>query len=195
MVSYATSDGTATSSLDYRAAAGTLTFRQGITSLTFKVPILKDTVVEGPETVNLALTQLPGQPPLGAASNATLTIEDVVPLLSFGAATYTTSEPTGSILGKLITVLRKGSLAGTVTVDYSATGGTATPGPAGVGDYQLTAGTLTFAPGVTKRTFVVEIEPDSAVEGTETVDLALTNVGGAVLVSPSTTVLNILDGP
>jgi hypothetical protein len=78
-VDFATSNGTATATLDYRAVSGTLTFVPGVTSRTFRGPILRDTLVEGPETVNLALTRIAGQPPLGAAAKATLTIEDSLP--------------------------------------------------------------------------------------------------------------------
>jgi hypothetical protein len=78
-VDFATSDGTATATLDYRAVSATLTFLPGVTSRTVRVPILRDALVEGPETVHLALTQVAGQPPLGAASKATLTIEDAPP--------------------------------------------------------------------------------------------------------------------
>jgi chitinase len=75
-VDFATSDGTATGGLDYRAVSATLTFASGIASRTFRVPILRDSLVEGPETVKLGLTQVAGQPPLGAASKAAITIED-----------------------------------------------------------------------------------------------------------------------
>ncbi len=161
MVDYAVTGGTATPTLDYQPISGTLTFRAKVTTQTLRVPILKDTLVEGPETVVLALTQVAGQPPLGAAKNATVTIEDVVPTVRFASAAYTASEPAGSIPRKAaITVLRQGSLLGTVMVDYAVTDGSATQGA----DYQLlNAGTLTFGPRITRRTFLVEIEPDSAV--------------------------------
>ncbi len=191
MVDYAVTGGTATPTLDYQPISGTLTFRAKVTTQTLRVPILKDTLVEGPETVVLALTQVAGQPPLGAAKNATVTIEDVVPTVRFASAAYTASEPAGSIPRKAaITVLRQGSLLGTVMVDYAVTGGTATQGA----DYQLlNAGTLTFGPRITRRTFLVEIEPDSAVEGDQTVELSLSVVDGGVLDTPDKTVLTIRD--
>src|SRR5205085_257536 len=54
-VHYATGDGTATAGSDYGATSGTLTFADGQTSLTFAVPVLDDTAVEGNETVTLTL--------------------------------------------------------------------------------------------------------------------------------------------
>jgi hypothetical protein len=74
-VDYATSDGTATAGADYTAATGTLTFNPGVTSQTFTVPILDDTVDEANETVNLALSN-PVNATLGTPGAATLTITD-----------------------------------------------------------------------------------------------------------------------
>ena len=65
-VSYGTANGTAVKRVDYSRVAGTLSFAPGVTSLTVKVPILADDVIEGDETVALNLS---------AASGATLTDE------------------------------------------------------------------------------------------------------------------------
>ena len=61
-------------------------------------------------------------------------------------------------------------------------------------DYTITAGTLTFAPGVTATTFPVLIVDDVYVEGNEVLNLALSNpTGGAQLNSPSVATLTIID--
>jgi hypothetical protein len=74
-VEYATSDGTAVAPDDYEATSGTLTIPAGSTSATFEVPIVDDGIEEGPETVNLTLSDptvaLPGEP-----FTAVLTITD-----------------------------------------------------------------------------------------------------------------------
>src|SRR5262249_30052221 len=55
-VPYTTADGTArVADGDYTAASGTLTFKPGVLSQSFSVPIANDTLDEGGETVNLSL--------------------------------------------------------------------------------------------------------------------------------------------
>ncbi|WP_293995527.1 Calx-beta domain-containing protein [Sphaerotilus sp.] len=56
-VRYTTSDGTATAGSDYTPTTGVLTFAPGETSKTISVPILPDTVYEGPETFKLTLSE------------------------------------------------------------------------------------------------------------------------------------------
>jgi hypothetical protein len=75
-VDYATSDGSAKAGTDYTAASGTLTFGAGVTSRTFSVPILKNNVVDGNRTLNLALSTAGGGGALGARAAAVLTILD-----------------------------------------------------------------------------------------------------------------------
>ena len=55
-IDYATSDGTATAGLDYRATSGTLTFRPGETAKTISVPVFDDSHDEDTERLTLALS-------------------------------------------------------------------------------------------------------------------------------------------
>ena len=74
-VEYATTDGTATAGSDYTATSGTLTFNPGETSKTFNVSIKEDSLDEGDETINLALSS-PSHAALGTSASATLIITD-----------------------------------------------------------------------------------------------------------------------
>ncbi|MHC4343295.1 MAG: Calx-beta domain-containing protein [Planctomycetota bacterium] len=65
--------------------------------------------------------------------------------------------------------------AETYTVDYAATGGTATGG--GV-DYTLVPDTLTFNPGVTQQNVSIDIVDDGGGEPDETIIVTLSNVTG-----------------
>jgi hypothetical protein len=108
-------------------------------------------------------------------------------LLQFSAATYGVGENAGNAT---ITVVRSGGTAGTVTVDFATSNGSASAGT----DYTASSGTLTFGPGEASKQFSVPIAEDTAVEGDETVNLTLSNpTMGAVLGAPVAAVLTIVD--
>ncbi|HEU4366898.1 MAG TPA: Calx-beta domain-containing protein [Methylomirabilota bacterium] len=89
-----------------------------------------------------------------------------------------------------ITVTRTGGTHGGVTVNYTTGNGTAAAGA----DYTAAAGTLTFAANQARRTFTVTTRQDTAVEGSETIALALSNPGGgAVLGAASRATVTITD--
>ncbi len=87
-VNYATSNGTATAALDYGNTSGTLTFGPGVTSQTFDVPILDDTISEGTESVNLSLSGPTGGATLGSQNTAVLLILDNEPPLPNSITVY-----------------------------------------------------------------------------------------------------------
>ncbi len=76
-VDYVTRDGTASAGADYAAASGTITFTDGEnTPKTFSVGVTDDTVAEGDETIQLALSNPTGGALPGSPSSAVLTIAD-----------------------------------------------------------------------------------------------------------------------
>jgi predicted outer membrane repeat protein len=75
-VDYATSDGTAVAGQDYQPASGTLVFAAGVSSETFDVQIIDNSISEPDETVNLTLSNPNGGGSLGIPTMAILTIED-----------------------------------------------------------------------------------------------------------------------
>src|SRR6185503_9253060 len=82
------SNGTATATADYGNTAGTLTFGPGVTSQTFDVPILDDSISEGTESVNLALSGPTGGAALGSQNTAVLLILDNEPPLPNSITVY-----------------------------------------------------------------------------------------------------------
>jgi hypothetical protein len=170
-VRYQTSDGTAQAGVNYVAANGTLSFGPGVVVRSFPITILDTGVPAGDQTVKLTLTDPTGGATLGPLANALLTIRSDDPLLQFSAASYAVGESGPSAF---ITVRRSGPMAGTVTVDYETSDGTAYAPT----DYTSVAGTLTFAPNVIVQTFKVPVSNSALVETNETVNLTLSNPGG-----------------
>jgi Calx-beta domain len=153
--------------------------------------LTNDSIVDGPRTVVVTLSNVQGGATLGTPATTTLTIldNDLGGRFAFSAAVYTVKENVagGSFT---VTVTRTGGLASGVTVDYAAAGGTAVNGT----DYTLTPGTLSFGAGETTKTFTIAITNDTIVNGNRTIVLALSNpTGGASLGLPATTTLTIVD--
>jgi hypothetical protein len=201
---FATSNGTATSA-DYTPVSETITFNNGELSKTVSVPITNDMIYEVSETINLTLSNASGPFFLGAPSTAVLTINDDDPaIISFRSASYSVAEGAGF---KTITVERSGDTSQAVTVDYATSDQSdvadfvpCTSVGAGVAssrcDFTTAVGRLRFGAGETSKTFNVLISDDNYVEGTETLNLTLSNpTGGAVFGVPQTAVLSITDDP
>ncbi len=180
--------GAALPNLDYTPVSGTLTFGDGVTSRIFEVPILEDTLVEGNELLGLRLREPTGGATLGTA-NALLTIvdNDIAPPIStiqFNPSEYHVAENAGSVE---LRVTRTGDTTTPASVDYFtpevsvALVGVATPGA----DFEITSGTLNFAPGESEKKFSVAIKPDNLPEGNETFSVGLRNAHGAILGNPS----------
>ena len=174
-VDYATTNGTALAGFDYVATRGTLTFGGGVTSRTFTVPIVDDTIAESDETILLSLSNPVGGATLNSGvlpSFATLVIydNDFAPgKLTFVFDTVTVTESVGSAV---FPVIRTGGSVGTITVDYYTTNDTALAGS----DYVATAGTLTWVSGDTApKNITVPIINDSVPEGTEFFNVVLNN--------------------
>lgn len=108
------------------------------------------------------------------------------PTVAFSSATYSVNEADGA---REITVNLSKVWTSTVTVNYATSGGTATSGS----DFTPTSGQLTFAPGVTSQTFRVPITNDTALEPTETFNVALSSPSGATLGTTTTATVSIID--
>ena len=173
--------GTATSGTDYTAiTSGTLTFAAGVTSDTLAVSVTGDDANEPDETVVVTLSSPSNATFTGGATTltgtGTITNDDGVPRLSISSPTV--AEGSGSSSLEFIVTLNAAS-GQQVTVDYADAGsGTATSGD----DYTaITAGTLTFAAGVTSDTLAVTVLADALDEDNETVIVELSNASNAAI--------------
>ncbi len=113
-------------------------------------------------------------------------------LIQFATDSFAFNENSGHID---ISIIRAGDASGTATVNFD-TFDQSQPGHASQkSDYEISLSKVTFAPGETSKTVRILLTDDNFVEGSEVVDLALTNPSGAGvgLGSPNTATLTIND--
>ena len=113
-------------------------------------------------------------------------------LIEFATDNFSVDEAGGHVD---FTVIRTGDTSGAATVSYNTFDESEAGHASQKSDYEISLGTLSFAPGETSKTFRILIVNDNFVEGDETIDLALSNPTGAGvgLGSPNTAEVNILD--
>jgi peptidoglycan/xylan/chitin deacetylase (PgdA/CDA1 family) len=189
-VGYTTSDGTATAGADYDATSGTLTFSPGQTSRTVSVPVRGDALDEPDETFTVRLRD-PSRTTI-ARSTATVTIVDDDPAPSLHVDDATVTEGAAGTVTTVAVPVRLSAPSGrTITVAYRTADGTAMAGQ----DHLAATGTLTFAPGQTRRTVTVTILGDDEHEGPETFTLTLSSPTNATLGRAVATVTIADDDP
>lgn len=185
-VDYITTQGTATASSDYATVGGTVNFAPGETLKNILVTVIGDLTPELNETFTVDLSNNVNATFGDNQALGTIVDDDNPGKFSFAFAPYSGTEHDSV----MVTVVRTNGDAGTVSVDYMTTGGTATP----INDYSPVSGTLVFGDGETTKTFNVSLGDDANPEPAETVNLVLSNpIGGAILGVPSVAVLNIFD--
>ncbi|GAB5451585.1 MAG: Calx-beta domain-containing protein [Halioglobus sp.] len=187
-VRFATSDDTATvSGGDYDAETGTITFAPGQTSVNVSIQTNDDSILEGDEQflVNLDTpnnatiadgtgvvvirdgTELPPPPPPPPpvpTDVPRISVSDAEPVSEGNVATFTVtlSEPSTDV----------------ISVNYTTLDGTAKVVD---GDFQATAGTLVFNPGVTSLQVTVQTDDDLFAEDAENFFLQLSAPSNATI--------------
>ncbi|HBC87923.1 MAG TPA: hypothetical protein DCZ94_13295 [Lentisphaeria bacterium] len=184
--------GTATVTSDYTITASPITIAAGSTTGTATITIIDDTTYESPDETVIVTMGTPTNATKGTTAVHTLTITENDPppptgTIVFSSATYTVAENGTTAT---ITVKRTGGTFGAASVQYATSNGTATSGS----DYTAASGTFSWADGnAADKTFTVAITNDTLDEADETVNIALSNVTGATLGTPNTSVLTITD--
>jgi uncharacterized repeat protein (TIGR01451 family)/uncharacterized delta-60 repeat protein len=192
-VNFATSNGSALAGIDYVPTNGTLTFPDGVTVASFRVPVIDNATVQNPRSFNVTLSNPQGGAIIGSVSTEPVFILDNDIGISLSTPTFSVNEGNGTAT---ISVLRLNGSNGVVQVNYSTTNSLATNGIAVAGvDYVSTSGILTFNNGETFKTFTVPILDNLIVDGDRTFGITISNVqpaGAAQLVTKFATV-TILD--
>ena len=169
------SDQTAYAGSDYSSKSGTVTFAPGETSKVISIPITNDTRVEKNEFFTVELRNPAGGATLGTVANAVVTIVEDDSAIEFGTSNYVVNEAAGYVT---ITLVRKGSTAGTATVDLNISSGSATAGQ----DFVKPASpTVTFADGESVKTIQIQLIDDVFKEADETFYLSLSSATNAKL--------------
>jgi hypothetical protein len=166
---YATSDGTAINGNDYLAAAGTVTFAPGVTSVPVTITIIGDQVFEANETFNVTLSNIQGAQAGDFQGVGTIINDD-------GLTINDVSIVEGNAGTKLLvfTVTAPQTGGSTVSVDYTVNPGATNPATPN-SDYTPISGTLVFSGGVTSKTISVPIIGDFIQEQDETLNVTLSN--------------------
>ena len=195
-VSYATADGTALAGSDYVATSGTFSFGTGQTVVNIPVTVNTDVVIEPDETFTLNLSSPVNLTISRGQATATILNDDAAGI-SFGSPLALLNETSNSLI---LTVLRKGDLTVSASVDYQTSDeGSSIPCSSVNGkassrcDFLTTLGTLQFAPGEFAKTIRIPIVDDVFVEGPETFTVSLSNASGGMLVTPSAVGVTIFD--
>ena len=162
--------GTATSVADYMEPSGSLTIDAGEGSGTISITTLRDTVLDGDET--LVVTLLEAATTLGTIMADMTSAETLIA----DAGTETVSVEAGDAVTEgtaaTFTVTLSGAVSTAVEVNWSTSDGTAKSGS----DYTaVPSTTLTFQPGdPLSQTLTVSTQGDELAEGDETFTVTLT---------------------
>ena len=187
-VDFSVTGTTATDGADFQGGTGTLVFDEGVMTNLISVLIENDDLPEPDELFQIRLSQPTGRATIGqpGTTRVTLVDDDVGFMLS--SATYLVSERSSHAV---ITVVRTGSLAEEISVDYATIDGTAWAGS----DFEGLTNTLVFPRGVRKKFIRVPIVRDTDDEQNETFGIELSNPfpAEAVLGEPVTAQVTIVD--
>ncbi|MBI5508121.1 MAG: hypothetical protein HY903_05155 [Deltaproteobacteria bacterium] len=171
-VGYTAVSGTAVAGADFAQTSGTLMFASGLTETSVTLQIANDNEVEGTESFVVRLEGAVGASVGVPEATINILDDDTVPALT--AAAVVAGENQGRAT---FTLSLSAATGASVTVSWSTADQTAIAGL----DYTAGAGSVTFDPGVTEQTFVVELADDSLVEGSESFAVALFNPRHATL--------------
>jgi hypothetical protein len=179
-VDYRQGNSSAGENTDYLYQAGTLNFAAGETSKVVRLALVNNQVAEGSEQFYFLLSKVTNaalsreQALIQIVDNDTIVdspkvfVRDVVVDEKAGSATFAVR------LGN-----REGeSSASTVSVNYSTVDGTAIAGQ----DFIARSGTLSFAPGESVKTVVVDLVDDTLLEGLERFNFQLSSAVNAAIV-------------
>ena len=171
-IAYATSDGTATAGLDYRAVSDTLQFDPGELEQEITVPILQDVLDEGDETFLVQLTWAENADIADASAQGVILDDDEPVTISI----YDNRAVEDA--GSLVLPVRLSRPSGrTVSVFFESVDGTAEAGL----DYTAVRGVMVFEQGSTEGVVSIILADDTRMEEEETFRVTLSRPVNATI--------------
>lgn len=172
----AKSAGTVTGETDFAPGSGTFSFAPGETSKTITVSLRSDTLDEPDETFDVELSGAINGTISKSRGTATITDDDGAPTISINDVSLPEGA-SGSTKTFVFEVTLSAATGRTVTVGWATSNGTAIA----PSDYIAGSGTVTFAPGETKKTIGVSVLGNNVVEPNETFNVTLSSPSNATL--------------
>ena len=178
-VRYQTVDGLARAGRQYVATMGVLEFSGSETTKAVYVPTIPGALSLNAKADRFGLKLTA---PVGVKLTSSLASATIAPSVQgLGISSTTVVEGDAGTKSATFVVSLGRPVSKAVTVDYATADGTATTKD---NDYVATSGTLTFAPGETRKTISVDIVGDTTPEVDETFKVVLSNATNAPLQLP-----------
>ena len=165
------------------AIPAVVTIPAGRMQVDFDIAVADDALING----DRAATVTAAAPEWTTASQTVAVVDNDPGALRFSADRFMAWEASGSAA---VSVVRKQSSSGRITVDVETLDGSATAGD----DYTSMSRTLVFEDGESEKTINIPVSADEWAEGAETIRISLSNPGlGATLLSPDTAELMLVE--
>ncbi|XP_048187347.1 adhesion G-protein coupled receptor V1 [Perognathus longimembris pacificus] len=169
---------TAIAGEDYSIASSDVVLLEGETSKAVPIYIINDIYPELEESFLVQLlNETTGGAKLGALTEAVITIEasdDPYGLFDFQITKLIVEESESNSVKVKLPIIRNSGTLGNVTVQWVAT----INGQLATGDLRVVSGNVTFAPGETIQTLLLEVLADDVPEIEEVIQVQLTDASG-----------------
>uniref|UniRef100_A0A8C0C9F3 Adhesion G-protein coupled receptor V1 n=1 Tax=Balaenoptera musculus TaxID=9771 RepID=A0A8C0C9F3_BALMU len=169
---------TAIAGEDYSIASSDVVLLEGETSKAVPIYIINDIYPELEESFLVQLlNETTGGAKLGALTEAIIIIEasdDPYGLFGFQITKFIVEEPEFNSVKVNLPIIRNSGTLGNVTVQWVAT----INGQLATGDLRVVSGNVTFAPGETIQTLLLEVLADDVPEIEEVIQVQLTDASG-----------------
>ena len=155
-VYFETTNGMATSGLDFTPTNGFVVFAPGETNQTIAIPVLGEALSESNETFFVRFSVPTNAVIADGLGQITVVDDDPLPMVQFVSPVASVSEPLVDTTNAELLVSLSAPSGRTVSVKYTTTSDTARAGA----DFVAKSGSVVFTPGVTNLPVLISIKSD-----------------------------------